>query len=289
MHACPFILESEECHRPSPLRTPGTHRLLVRRAAAYSGVSVRSLHEFTHTNTAMHSMTHTRACTHTLSRRHELARIRTRSLTRTHACRAGPRPTSVLTIVSIAQFRPEKDHALQLRAFALLLRKAREKTREGRSNNAQGLVPDAAGSTVPRVRLVLAGAVRSGNTPLRTSYSRLVSVQPFTVSLSSFGRPKAKLLLWILVPFSVISGFITSLQGAFQITAPPFSYSCGSCRTRIFIFRAFGRPGVRWSCDSRRCGTRLTSVAWRSCRIWLPSSDSRVTKSTSRQTCLEAP
>jgi len=72
----------------------------------------------------------------------------------------GPRPTSVLTIVSIAQFRPEKDHALQLRAFALLLRKAREKTREGRSNNAQGLVPDAAASTVPRVRLVLAGAVR---------------------------------------------------------------------------------------------------------------------------------
>jgi alpha-1,2-mannosyltransferase len=46
-------------------------------------------------------------------------------------------------VLSIAQFRPEKDHALQIRAFVLLLRKWR-----------------AAGSPAPRPALVLAGAVR---------------------------------------------------------------------------------------------------------------------------------
>ena len=49
----------------------------------------------------------------------------------------------VVVVLSVAQFRPEKDHALQLRAFSLLRARWR-----------------AAGGRAPEPRLVLAGAVR---------------------------------------------------------------------------------------------------------------------------------
>ena len=53
-------------------------------------------------------------------------------------------------VLSVAQFRPEKDHALQLRAFALVLRKWQ-----------------AMGSPEPRPTLVLAGAVRHADDQAR--------------------------------------------------------------------------------------------------------------------------
>ena len=55
---------------------------------------------------------------------------------------AAPRDAARL-VLSVAQFRPEKDHAKQLRAFSLLLR-----------------MWDAAGASAPRPTLVVAGAVR---------------------------------------------------------------------------------------------------------------------------------
>ena len=54
-----------------------------------------------------------------------------------------PRPGGGRLILSVAQFRPEKDHALQLEAFALLVARWRE-----------------AGAPAPAPALVLAGAVR---------------------------------------------------------------------------------------------------------------------------------
>ena len=59
-------------------------------------------------------------------------------------CRSrGGGARDVVVVLSVAQFRPEKDHALQLRAFSLLRARWR-----------------AAGGRAPEPRLVLAGAVR---------------------------------------------------------------------------------------------------------------------------------
>ncbi|GAA5853864.1 hypothetical protein JCM9279_005749 [Rhodotorula babjevae] len=60
-----------------------------------------------------------------------------------------PSPTSPVTILSLAQFRPEKEHATQLRAFAELL---------SPSPSSPSLLPAALDPT--RLRLVLAGSAR---------------------------------------------------------------------------------------------------------------------------------
>jgi alpha-1,2-mannosyltransferase len=71
----------------------------------------------------------------------------------------GPRGSSRL-VLSVAQFRPEKDHARQLRAFALLLRAWREAGAEG-----------------PRPELVVAGAVRHADDARRLDELRQLAAQ----------------------------------------------------------------------------------------------------------------
>ncbi|GAA5946543.1 hypothetical protein JCM3775_004454 [Rhodotorula graminis] len=61
-----------------------------------------------------------------------------------------PSPTSPITILSLAQFRPEKEHATQLRAFAELVSPS--------SSSAPSLLPITLDPT--RLRLVLAGSAR---------------------------------------------------------------------------------------------------------------------------------
>ena len=60
---------------------------------------------------------------------------------------AAPEPYRENLIVSLAQFRPEKDHSLQLRAFALFLKQLRELAAQS-------------GANCPKVSLVLVGGVR---------------------------------------------------------------------------------------------------------------------------------
>lgn len=68
-----------------------------------------------------------------------------------------------ITILSLAQFRPEKEHPTQLRAFAQLLLAASSSSSPGESQSQSGLLSSSSSSHLPardKLRLVLAGSVR---------------------------------------------------------------------------------------------------------------------------------
>lgn len=85
-----------------------------------------------------------------------------------------PSPTAPILILSLAQFRPEKEHATQLRALALLLRPGTRADEDGKKEDGAE-VPLPRGLDPERLRLVLAGSARHAADHARVAALRAVA------------------------------------------------------------------------------------------------------------------